>query len=465
MSFTSRFVYLNPLRRSVFNVASASKATQQKDIIINPTFEGIQLVSLPHLSSRLGLSRIALVIKSGPKYESSKNRGISHLLRRSFGISTPDFTSVNLTRHFQQMGARVQCKTTREHTIYTVDIAPNFAVRAGHLLCCMAFSPCYYAWELQDIVYRLMRKDVDILNRQNLSGLNMELLHEAAFGTSDSGCGLGYSLIAPDDRVGSHSINQIKEYHSSRFTAGNCVLGIAHADPNNDGMDILNKLKSVIHINPPLPEKRSAVNHGFIGGEVRRDLVAASTVYAYLAWPVNEYCPVNDLIVCALNGSSNRIEYGGNACKSLLARTAVEGDSETEALAFHKSYSVHGLLGISVAGTCPEAVRARIKRIVSALRSETLTEENLKQAKKILKADLMFRYEDPLHILVDISTNLLSSPDKCRKPTELVPDVDQINLSTLNEAMKKIVNNQQVAFSLVGPNLGVIEPAQVLLKV
>ncbi|CAH8587843.1 unnamed protein product [Heterobilharzia americana] len=453
MSFTSRFVYLNPLRRSVFNVASASKATQQKDIIINPTFEGIQLVSLPHLSSRLGLSRIALVIKSGPKYESSKNRGISHLLRRSFGISTPDFTSVNLTRHFQQMGARVQCKTTREHTIYTVDIAPNFAVRA-------------------DIVYRLMRKDVDILNRQNLSGLNMELLHEAAFGTSDSGCGLGYSLIAPDDRVGSHSINQIKEYHSN---------------PNNDGMDILNKLKSVIHINPPLPEKRSAVNHGFIGGKVvfvcntlnlvfllnrlsslfyvRRDLVAASTVYAYLAWPVNEYCPVNDLIVCALNGSSNRIEYGGNACKSLLARTAVEGDSETEALAFHKSYSVHGLLGISVAGTCPEAVRARIKRIVSALRSETLTEENLKQAKKILKADLMFRYEDPLHILVDISTNLLSSPDKCRKPTELVPDVDQINLSTLNEAMKKIVNNQQVAFSLVGPNLGVIEPAQVLLKV
>ncbi|VDP87001.1 unnamed protein product [Schistosoma mattheei] len=60
------------------------------------------------MSLGFGCTRIALVVKSGSRYESSKNRGISHLVRRSFGMSTPELTSVNLTRHFQQMGARVQ---------------------------------------------------------------------------------------------------------------------------------------------------------------------------------------------------------------------------------------------------------------------------------------------------------------------------------------------------------------------
>ncbi|CAH8863475.1 unnamed protein product [Trichobilharzia szidati] len=461
MSPVGRFVDLNTLKRGVLNVASACKAVQQKDIVINPSIDGIQLVNVPSLG--LGFTRLALVIKSGPRYESSENRGISHLLRRSFGISTSEYTSVNLTRHFQQMGARVQCKTTREHTIYTVDVAPNFATRAGHLLCNMASSPCYYGWELKDTVYHLMRKDVDILNRRNLSGLAFELLHEAAFGTSDSGCGLGNSLIAPIDRVGSHSFDQIDAYHKSRFSAEKCVLGIVHANPDRDGMDIIKTVKNSIYLNPPKTESKSE-SHGFIGGEIRRDLSAASTVYAYLAWPAKGSCPVYDLIVSALNGSSNRIEHGGNASKSLLASTVAEGDSETEAVAFHKLYSDHGLFGVAVAGACPKTVGARVKRIIEALRSANFTEENLKQAKRIYRADLMFRYENPLHTLIDISTNLLSSVDKCKKPTELVPEIDQVNLNTLNDALKKTVKDNQVAFSLVGPNLGSIAPIQVLLK-
>ncbi|VDQ00773.1 unnamed protein product [Trichobilharzia regenti] len=76
----------------------------------------------------------------------------------------------------------------------------------------------------------------------------------------------------------------------------------------------------------------------------------------------------------------------------------------------------------------------------------------------------MFRYENPLHTLIDISTNLLSSVDKCKKPTELVPEIDQVNVNTLNDALKKTVKDNQVAFSLVGPNLGSIAPIQVLLK-
>ncbi|KAK4468756.1 hypothetical protein MN116_007930 [Schistosoma mekongi] len=451
------------LKRGVCNAAASGLAAQRNDVLITESAEGVKLVNLQQPSLGLGCARVALVVKSGPRNESSENRGISHLIRRSFGISTPELTSVNLTRHLQQMGARVQCTTTREHMIYTVDVAPNLAIRAGYLLCSMASSPCYYSWELNDIVYKLMRKDVDTLNRRDLSGLGMELLHEAAFGTSDSGCGLGYSLISPVDRIGSHSIDQINEYHSRAFVGEKCVLGIVHSRTDVDGSDILKQVKSSIHLNPPHLAARSD-NYGFVGGEIRRDLIAASTVYAYLAWPSRGFCPVCDLVVCALNGSSNRIHHGGDASKSLLARTAIEGDVDTEAVAFHKAYNDHGLFGIAVAGSCPKTVGSRIKRIISVLRSANFTEENLKQTKQILKADLMFRYENPFHSLVDISTNLLSSVNQGVKPIEIVASVNETDLKSFNNAINKIVMSDHAALSLVGPNLGSIEPLHVLLK-
>ncbi|VDQ14879.1 unnamed protein product [Trichobilharzia regenti] len=117
----------------------------------------------------------------------------------------------------------------------------------------MASSPCYYAWELKDTIYHLM--------------LAFELLHEAAFGTSDSGCGLGNSLVAPIDRVGSHSFDQIEAYHKSRFSAEKCVLGIVHANPDRDGMDILKTVKNSVYLNPPKTETKSE-SHGFIGGKM-----------------------------------------------------------------------------------------------------------------------------------------------------------------------------------------------------
>lgn len=60
------------------------------------------------------------------------------------------------------------CISTREHTLYTVDVAPNLVKRATYLLCRMATTPLYQEWEIKD-VYKVMKKDVEILNRRKLN--------------------------------------------------------------------------------------------------------------------------------------------------------------------------------------------------------------------------------------------------------------------------------------------------------
>lgn len=52
--------------------------------------------------------------------------------------------------------------------IYTVDVAPNFATRAGYLLAEMATNQAYYSWELKSTVNKLMKKDIELLNRRHL---------------------------------------------------------------------------------------------------------------------------------------------------------------------------------------------------------------------------------------------------------------------------------------------------------
>ncbi|CAH8297516.1 unnamed protein product, partial [Schistosoma turkestanicum] len=82
-----------------------------------------------------------------------------------------------------------------------------------------------------------------------------------------------------------------------------------------------------------------------------------------------------------------------------------------------------------------------------------------------VKADQLFKYENPFHSVVDTSIKLLSlSVDECVKPIELIEDMNKIDLNALNDAFNKTVKSNQAALSLVGPNLGAIEPVQVLLK-
>lgn len=57
----------------------------------------------------------------------------------------------------------------------------------------------------------------------------------------------------------------------------------------------------------------------------------------------------------------------------------------------------------------------------------------------------MFRYENPLHSLVDISTNLLSSSvDQFIKPIEVVADLDKVDLKSVNDVSDYFCKNLSI---------------------
>ena len=54
------------------------------------------------------ISKLAAVFNAGSRFEDYESKGLNHLLRRSVGLASGGYSAVNVTRHFQQMGAQLK---------------------------------------------------------------------------------------------------------------------------------------------------------------------------------------------------------------------------------------------------------------------------------------------------------------------------------------------------------------------
>ncbi|TGZ71789.1 hypothetical protein CRM22_002483 [Opisthorchis felineus] len=448
--------------------SAAAKPSTVPSPLLSVSEEGFQLACISQPSLWPCYSRVAIVFNAGSRYErEGKDRGITHLIRRSCGLSTFDHSAVNMTRHLQQMGARVTCTTTREHMIYTVDVAPNLVSRAGSILAELATGSAFYHWELKSIANKLMNKDIDLLNRRYLPALAMELLHEAAFGLNPLGSGLGYSVFAPADRVGSYTIDQIEKFHQYFFTPANTTIALVGHDSDQDGLELLRRIKGGLKVRAPktVPEKVGKV-HGFVGGDVRRDLAAASSVTANLAWPTPGSAVPDetafDLAASLLSGAIGRVAYSHGETQTHLTPGNV--DDGVEAVAFHKAYTGEGLFGVSVSGPTAQAVEERLSNIVNAIRAVKFTAEELARAKALRKADILMSFESPMTLATDLAVQVSKPGHTYQSPEDRAAVVDKVTLEQLNGVFNQMAKSSKAALSVVGPEAGEVLPLTVLLS-
>ncbi|VDD74409.1 unnamed protein product [Mesocestoides corti] len=432
---------------------------------------GIQYASLPQPSGWNGLTRLVAIFKAGSRYETSpKLHGITHLIRRSCGLSTTNYTAVNLVRHIQQMGAQLQCHTTREHIIYSVDVAPNLAPRAGYILATMATRTAFYEWELKDQAHKLMRKDIDIFNRRQFDALTLDLLHDAAFGQHPDGTGLGNSLYADVNRIGTHSIDDIEAFLSQRFTPANVAFIVTGSGPGVNGLELCESMHEAARLRPnsDVPKSSYGPKYGFIGGERRREMTGAPETYAALAWPTSggrmadcETSLALSVIAAALAPPVQSVAYGSKASLLLPSGAAL-------ATPIHFTYSDHGLFGCMISGVDGKSVGEQVvvaRNSIGEIASKGLSEEQFEQAKSRLKTEVFMRAENQVSLTTDIAVQLLDHGGDCednesvfRNAEDICRAVDQLQLADVNQVFEETVTGPTMALSCVGTDIAYVPP-------
>merc|ERR1719470_519870 len=277
-----------------------------------------------------------------------------------------------VSRNLQQAGASMVCTQGREHTLYTVQATRDQTDVAVEYLTDVVSNQAFKPWEVSRSVPRMKVE----LATQSPATQAVELLHQAAFRG-----GLGNSLYSAPAKVGSHGPAQLSQFVSKHFTTNRAALlgvGVSHS--------ALTKFADLLHLESGAGP--SATASKYAGGELRVETgggLAYVALAADTAGVVNVADCMAALLLQRVLGMGACVKYGTGQGKLAQAAGAVSGNAAVSAIC--QTYSDAGLLGAMVVTEAASAGKV-VGAIAAALRSATVSEEEVAAAKKIMLADV-----------------------------------------------------------------------------
>lgn len=334
------------------------------------------------------VSRVALYIRAGSRYEPDAVPGISHFLRASAGLTTQESSIFGITRHMERAGASFKITSDREYIVYRVDCLRDKLSYVLNFIDDTIHKPEFRSWELVDVVQPRLKEELARF-RKNQQCVANEAMHKAAFRG-----GLAHSVFTPE-----HQIEKIKQDHLFEFVEKNYVL--ERMSIVGLGVDA-NELRNNIEDNFKLNDSPYGGVNGetrYVGGEARIQAGFPHTMVNFVV----QGSSIVDLkslaaleVISTLLGGINQkyVKYGDGPERSLhhllqrfspAFRTSILNINHTDT----------GLFGFSIVGPnehLKDATKAAVKHVKSVM--SNLNENDLKNAKKATKARSLILSED-----------------------------------------------------------------------
>merc|ERR1712121_517224 len=139
------------VRAAQFSAAAAQPATDapvsHSDVQVTKLPNGVHVASCEHGGA---ISKVAVGVRGGTRYESAEMRGITHLMNRAMFLANNKKTHLRMTRETQLIGGSVESSFSRElvirkgtairHTLPT--LIDNIAA---------TMNPKYQMWDMLEV--------------------------------------------------------------------------------------------------------------------------------------------------------------------------------------------------------------------------------------------------------------------------------------------------------------------------
>lgn len=307
------------------------------------------------------LSRVAVAVKAGPRYEPAETPGISHVLRNAAALATKHCSAFALSRTIEQLGCNMAVTGTREYIIYVLEGQRNYVEQCMPFFASVITQPELRSWEVGDIRPRLLAELAEYEAQPEL--VAAELLHDAAFrGT------LRNSLYAPKFSVAGIGAGILKEYHAAVFQPNRISIG-------GLGIDQSTLLQWATEYFGDLSQKSStsssssndmisavsakaASNPRYAGGQ-RRHETSDYLAYAILATEGAGASNLKEFLSAALLqqylGDTPAIKWPTDSFSKLSKAVAGSLRNPFGVSAYNVSYSDTGLFGFSMVSAYRDA--------------------------------------------------------------------------------------------------------------
>ncbi|XP_028395380.1 cytochrome b-c1 complex subunit 2, mitochondrial-like [Dendronephthya gigantea] len=370
-------------------------------------------------------ARIGLFFKSGSRYESFQESGISHVLRVGAFLTTSDHTGFHISRTMEENGINLEASSTREQLVYSAQCLKDDVGLLIPYLSNVVAAPEFRQWELEDIVENI-ELDLAMAKTNPQIGL-IEELHRVAYRN-----GLRNSIYCKPSKTNKFTTEMLLKFTKDSFVGNQMAL--VGVGVNHDSLVGLCKsyLSGIPAGNSAIAEKPI-----YSGGEVHCEQ-PQNLVHVALACEGASIADKNYLAFGVLQrvlGVTPFIKWGTNTTSSRINK-AVQGvtDGPFMGSTININYSDSGLFGFYAAASPKDATKVT-RAIVdqfSKISKGDVSKEEIERAKNQLKSSIQMANESYADRLEDIGTQVLqsgsyTSPDACSQSLDKITSEDVVN--------------------------------------
>lgn len=407
--------------------AAAAAAPKSKGIESIKTTRLANKIIVAAADSSLPISRVSIVFRAGSRNETYDSMGAAHMLRVCAGLSTKNSSAFAIIRHLQQEGIQLSSASDRELLYYTIE-GTSDKIRCGlRYLQDMATEPAFKPWELSDVAPRL-RHQVMAVPKDIRA---VELLHRAAFRT-----GLGNSVNCPKYHIGKLSSETMQDFFCNTHTSDRCaVVGV--------GIDHSHLVGFAQNFEIDSGAGRSNASTYYGGGEIRKDR-SSSSAHVAIAGEGASYADLNEALAFGIlhqaYGAGSATKRG---CINGPIGKAVEGavnGSTFKLAAINASYTDSGLFGFVISTDARNAGKA-VDAAVKALKSGTISADDIKRGKALLKAHTLLHHSSDNGVLISMARQA-SLLEKIECGDALADLIDKVSEKDVQAAARKVASSK-----------------------
>ncbi|CAG8502917.1 4464_t:CDS:2 [Paraglomus brasilianum] len=313
-------------------------------------------------------SSLAIVVKAGPRFETSENAGVAHYLKNFAFKKTAKRSELRQIREAELCGGVLSANLTREYLILYAEFLredlPFFAELLSDVVTKTKFTP----WEFSEIREKIQFEKGTADSIPEVSAL--ESAHNVAFRN-----GLGNSLFANEISKVSN-VDVVKSFADRVYTADNVTVvgtGVGHDQLKSLAEEYLHDLPTGTAVPPTATQ--------YFGGEARitSSLPDAHFVLAFPGASAGSSDFASLQVLRFLIDGDKHTKWGEGV--SPLAKTISKLGHGTKVSMFNAGYSDAGLFGAYIYGS-PKSVNATALAAVEQLKiaTETIGKEDLQRA-------------------------------------------------------------------------------------
>lgn len=386
------------------------------------------------------VSRVAVYVRAGSRYEPDATPGVSHYIRAAAGLTTQDSSIFGITRYMERAGASFRVTSNREYIIYRVDCLREKLGDVLGFIDDTIHKPEFRTWELHDVVKPRLKEELGRYKKDQAQ-LASEAMHKVGFRG-----GLAHPKYLPEHQIEKITKNDLFDYLDNNYVLERMsVVGLG-VDEN----ELRNIIDGTFSLNNS-PYKGVTGASRYCGGEARIQAGFPHTMVNFVV----QGCPITDLktnaalevIGCIIGAGQPGVKYGQGAEKS-LANLLLSSGSQFSSSIINFNYTDTGLFGFSIKGP-NELLKETTKRAVHHVRTTMtgITEAQLATAKKAAKVRNFIKGEDQCSVFRTLG-NLHAAGIVGQSP---VDHIDKLTLKDIQTVVNNLLKSKPTIASVGNP--------------